>query len=282
MLSKEQIAEYLSGIPVYGQGFGGNNYFNQFRNANNQLRALPNMEGYDENDPNIQLQEAALKGIKGSAVAGGVITGLTGATTLLAGAQQAAHINDTSAYEGQLDDLSRAGNNLYNNYAELANDYAQNSLIPQYDYSQTRGMNNWEKAGSIGSSALTGAATGFQIGGLWGGVAGLGAGLLTGIGGVIAGNRKAEAKNNFLQNKALQSQETALANYDAAHERIRANSVRDGAVNLVAEGGSIQRQTMKEYADRALRSPVRSSEPAPAKLTRSHGEGGTVIRIRVK
>lgn len=282
MPSKEQIAQYLSTIPQYGEGFGGNNFFNQYRNAQAQLNALPLMEGYDADNQNIQLQEAALKGQKGSAIAGGVISGLTGAATLAAGAEQASHINDTSAYEGQLDDLSRAGNYNYNNFAQLANDYAQTDFMPQYDYSQTRGMNGWQKAGSIGSGTLTGAMTGMQIGGPWGALIGGALGAGASAWGVISGDKAAEAKNMYLQNKALQSQEIAQANFGAANERISNDKLRNGVVNMVAQGGSISRPSLKEYADRILRQPIRYNEPAAPKIVRSKGEGGTVVRIRVK
>ena len=281
MPTKEQIAQYLSTIPTYGQGFGGNNFFNQYRNAQTQLKALPDMEGYNADDDNIQLFESALKGQKGSAIAGGITAGLTGATTLASGAMQAAHINDTSAYEGQLDDLARAGNYNYNNYAQLAHDYAQTDFMPQYDYSQTRGMNGWQKAGSIGAGTLTGATTGMQIGGPWGALVGgvLGAGAS--VWGVISGDKAAESRNMYLRNKALQSQEIAQANFDAANERISNDKLRNGVVNMVAEGGPIKKRSLKEFAD-SIRRPVRLTEPAQPRIVRSKGEGGTVIRIRVK
>lgn len=284
-MTREEIANYLApfGKPDI---YGNQSFVGQYRSANNQLGMLKDLydtvadDGISADDYN--LFKSALRGQRGSAIAGGIVSGLSGATSLLSNAYQSAQIADTSAYEGQIDDLSRAGNYNFNNYAQLANAYDQTNFDPSFNMSEIRGMTDLQKAGAVGSAALTGAATGMQIGGPWGAAIGGAIGLGTGIWGVVAGNKNAESRQNYLTASAQQASEAAQANYDAANERIRYNSNRQNAVNVASYGGSIRKQSLKEYADKVLRRPVRSNEPAPAKIVRSKGEGGTIVRIRVK
>ena len=113
-------------------------------------------------------QDSALRAQQGQAVAGGILAGLTGATTLLSNAMKDAQIRDTSMQEGIVADLYNAGHQNYNNYDQLANDYAQVNFNPQFNYQDIRGMNNEQQIGSVATSTLSGAMTGLQIGGPWG------------------------------------------------------------------------------------------------------------------
>ena len=261
---------------MYDQSFWGS-----YQNA----RRLRNSEeiAANDNDSGIAIDNA-LRAQQGQAVAGGIITGLTGATTLLSNAYKDAQIRDTSMQEGIISDLNRAGNYNYNNYDQLANDYAQTSFNPQFDYQDIRGMTKGQQVGSVASSALTGATTGMQIGGPWGALVGGIVGLGTGLTGVWLGDEKADTRQNLLNREAEFASLNAQQNFAAAHERIGDNIHRQNAVNAVKNGGPISRQqSIKEYADKVLRKggPMQR-ERKPSNVQRIMTNGGCVYRVKVK
>lgn len=261
---------------MYNQSFWGS-----YQNA----RRLRNSEEIAANDSDSGIaMDQALRAQQGQAVAGGIITGLTGATTLLSNAFKDAQIRDTSMQENQIADLSRAGNYNYNNYDQLANDYAQTNFGgPNINYQDIRGMTTGQQAGSVATSTLSGAMTGLQIGGPWGALAGGVIGLGTGLGGVLAGNSAARTKQESLNIQAQLAGDAAQQNFAAAHERIGDNIHRQNAVNAVAEGGQIRRQqSIKEYADRILGKKAMQRERKPSNVQRIMTNGGCVYRVKVK
>lgn len=151
---------------MYNQSFVG-----LYQDAARRRALLQDKDYLGRNDispENAEMYDNALRAQQGQAVVGGIITGLTGATTLLSNAYKDAQIRDTSMQEGIIADLNRAGNYNYNNYDQLANDYAQTNFNPRFGYQDIRGMTKAQQIGSVGTSALSGAATGLQIGGPWG------------------------------------------------------------------------------------------------------------------
>ena len=226
--------------------------------------------------------DESLKAQQGNAVMGGILAGVNGLTSIVANANRAAQIADTSSYEGLLDDIAASGNYNYNNYNQLANDYARSAYLPRMSEDEIRGMSLGQKVGTVGSSALQGATTGFQIGGLWGGIAGLVGGAGIGLENVFEGDYQAAQKKNYLDNKALTSVELSNVNRAAAHERIGSNMHRQGAVNVVANGGSLKKQSITEFAESVLSNRNSRKERNAQRITRTKGEGGTIIRIRVK
>ena len=252
---------------IYDQSFWGS-YQNAARLRNSEaIAANDNDSGY--------MMDQALRAQQGQAIAGGITAGLTGATSILTNAFQSAQIRDTSMQQGIIDDLSRAGNYNYNNYDQLANDYSQTQFNHSFGYDDIRGMNTMQKVGSVGTSALQGATTGLQIGGPWGALIGGVVGLGAGLGGVFAGDSAARAKQDSLNLQASIAADTARQNFSAAHERIGDNMHRQNAVNAVAKGGPIRRQSIQEYADKVLR--ARSTAP---KMREHHGYGGKIQRIK--
>ena len=226
-------------------------------------------------------QDSALRAQQGQAVAGGILAGLTGATTLLSNAMKDAQIRDTSMQEGIVADLYNAGHQNYNNYDQLANDYAQVNFNPQFNYQDIRGMNNEQQIGSVATSTLSGAMTGLQIGGPWGALVGGVVGLGSGLGGVLTGNDTAKSKLKSLQLQTGIANQTAQQNFAAAHERIGDNIHRQNAVNAVAKGGPIRRQSVKEYADKVLLSkPKMREHNGYSDIKRIKGEGGLTIRFK--
>lgn len=254
---------------VYNQSFAG-----LYANAKRQLNSEELAANDDDSGYNLQ---QALKAQQGQAIAGGIITGLTGATTLLSNAAKDAQIRDTSMQEGIISDLNRAGNYNYNNYDQLANDYAQTNFNPQFGYQDIRGMTTGQQIGSVGTSALTGAATGLQIGGVPGAIIGGVVGLGTGLGGVLEGNNSAHVRQNSLNLQAGLASENAQMNFAAAHERIGDNIHRQNAVNAVARGGQIRR-----FADNALLKVPKQAEHhnGAGSVTKTKVEGGLKVRFK--
>lgn len=262
----------------YGNGYFGPSFADSYRNATAQRSALGDLVNDDDviSDGTVDMYDRALRAQQGQAIAGGIVSGLTGATSILTNAAQSAQIRDTSMQEGAIADLSRAGAYNYNNYDQLANDYAQTNFGgPNISYSDIRGMNTGQKIGSVGTSALQGAATGLQIGGPWGALIGGVVGLGAGLGGVFMGDSAARAKQNSLNLQADLASDSARQNFAAAHERIGDNMHGQNAVNAVAKGGLIRRQSIQEYADKVLR--ARSTAP---KMREHHGYGGKIQRIK--
>lgn len=267
---------------MYNQSFAGS-----YENAARQRSLLQNQNYLDENKiskENAALYDDALRAQQGQAVAGGIVTGLTGATTLLSNAFKDSQIRDTSIQENQIADLRNAGNYNYNNYEQLANDYAQTNFNPQFNYQDIRGMTTGQQVGSVATSTLSGAMTGLQIGGPWGALVGGVVGLGTGLGGVLTGNSAAHARENQLNLEADLAADASMANFAAAHERIGDNIHRQNAVNAVKNGGPISRQqSIQEYANKVLGkgSPMQR-ERKPSNVQRIMKNGGCVYRVKVK
>jgi len=264
-------------MPEWWKYMNDQSFWGSYQNA----KRLRNSEAIaaNDNDSGYPIDQA-LRAQQGQAVAGGLVTGLTGATTLLSNAYKDAQIRDTSMQEGIISDLSRAGNYNYNNYDQLANDYAQTSFSPNFNYQDIRGMTTGQQVGSVATSTLSGAATGLQIGGPWGALIGGVVGLGTGLGGVLTGNAAAHAKQDQLNLEADLAADTAQRNFAAAHERIGDNIHRQNAVNAVARGGKIQ--TIKDYADKVLLQKPRQAEHynCGGRIQKVYCNGGLKIRIK--
>lgn len=260
---------------MYSQSFAGS-----YSHAARMRGLLEDQDYLDKNkisEENAALYDQALRAQQGQAVAGGIVTGLTGATTLLSNAFKDAQILDTSMQENQIADLSRAGAYNYNNYDQLANDYAQTNFGgPNISYQDIRGMTTGEQIGSVGTSTLSGAMTGLQIGGPWGALAGAVVGFGTGLGGVLTGNASARAKQQQLSLETDLAADAAQQNFAAAHERIGDNIHRQNAVNAVAEGGPIHRM----IDDTLLKKPRQREYRCGGKVQKLYCNGGVKIRIK--
>lgn len=272
-----------------GTNMFGMSFADQFRNANQGLGYLRDIQDKglvsSKDQGQVNSLMAGAKGMKGQAIAGGAIAGLTAGTQILGNAFQAGQIADTSQQQNEINDLSRVGTYGYNNFDEIARDYASTNFAgPDINYDDIRGMSTGEKIGNIGSSALSGAAAGMQIGGPWGaaigGVIGAGASLA----GVLSGNKKARTEEAFLNAKADMAASMANENLTAANERLLDRNNRKGAVNSVAKGGCIERKspTIQEYANRVLAKPRRREMNCGGRITRMRREGGVTYRIRAK
>ena len=273
------------GSPAFGQSF-----LDQYRNAN---RAYGFLNNYTENDlaglkpaerANVDVWKAGSNAMRGEAVAGGIISGLNGLATIGAGALQASRINDTTGFSNQIDDLSRVGTYGYNNFDEIARDYQNTDFNQSIDYDDIRGMSTGQKIGNVGTSALAGANTGMQIAGPWGAAAGAVIGAGASLAGILSGDRKAKIEEGFLNAKADIASDMALANLNAASERVSDRIDRKGVINAVADGGKIDRksQTLLQFMESKSRKPRQRSEATLGRVTRSYCNGGVKFRIRAK
>ena len=262
---------------MYNQSFWGS-----YQDAARRRDILANEYAANDGDYAYNMDQA-LRAQQGQAIAGGIVTGLTGATTLLSNAYKDSQICDTSMQEGIISDLNRAGNYNYNNYDQLANDYAQTNFSPNFNYQDIRGMTKGQQIGSVGTSALSGAATGLQIGGPWGALIGGVVGLGTGLAGVASGNAAAHVKQDSLNLQATLASDAAQQNFAAAHERIGDNIHRQNAVNAVAEGGQISRQQrIRNLTNRTLLSSPKQRDHKSSGVSRIQKDGKTVYRVKVK
>ena len=266
-------------------------FYGSYQDAARRRGALPTPEEIAANDGDRWYgyegpvagdeYDKALQAQQGQAVAGGIVAGLTGATTLLSNAFKDAQIQDTSLQEGMISDLYNAGHQNYNNYDQLANDYAQLRSDPRFNYRDIRGMSDGQQVGSVLSSTASGAMTGLQIGGPWGALIGGVVGLGTGLGGVFTGNAAAKMKQHSLNVQAGIASDVARQNFAAAHERIGDNTHRQNVVNAVAKGGPIRRQSVKEYANKVLSSkPKMREHDRFSGIRRIEGDGGLTIRFK--
>ena len=174
-----------------------------------------------------------------SSLGDAAITGLQGAAGILGTSMQMATPPDISTYNNEINQLGmfRDGKTWDINQLMANREAAMRPI--NYTYEDIGGISNKAITGGTVAAGLTGAATGFQIGGPWGaligGVLGTGAGLLGGL----TGKRKAEQ-----QVKALNS----LADYQAGLNEIYFNNQADKIqdyqygklfANRAAEGGGI-------------------------------------------
>lgn len=275
---RQILGPYVS--PRYGNGFLGTSFLDAYRNADDRLGRWNNVVDSE----NFKKEEIlgfkdSLRSQKLDAAIGGGVAALNGITTLGAGMMQAAHTADMTPYNNMLQDYSRIGSYNYNNYDQLANDYAELQGIDIPSYTDVRGMTNGQKWGSIGTAALSGASTGTQIGGPLGGLIGLAVGAGLQGAAVLSGDNVADMKLNAFKSQASIAQDNAAANLGAAHERIGANNHRQQIGNVVANGGSI---SIKEYADRVLSNRSRQRRNTASAVTRTKTEDGVKYRIRVK
>lgn len=254
-----------------GQGsVFGNSFRDQYQSAQAGLRQLNSMQDNANKDDVNQLK-SSLGSMKGSAIAGGAIAGAQGAMSLITNAMNSAQIQDTSAYSNQIAQNAMIGNQNYNSFEQLAADMGTRRDV-DINYDDIRGMGGKgvtaEKAMAVGSSTLSGATTGMQIGGPWGAAIGGAVGLLSGVGGILVGDKKAQIQQDFLNSEAQRAQAISDINFEAAGEELRDRNYRQSFSNIVAHGGHIHRRKIKE--------------PTSYSISRNRVNGGLKVSIKRK
>lgn len=287
----EDIAQgFIGAMNTYpGTKAFGQSFYDQYRNGRSGYGYI---KGIGQDDLNALKPEqralvdtwgAGAKSSAGSALAGGIISGLNGVATIGANAMRASEINDTTAFQNQLDDLSMVGIDGYDDFGEIARDYRDTNFNYSIDYDDIRGMSTGQKIGNVSTSALSGASTGMQIAGPLGAAAGAVIGAGASLYGIMQGDQKAKSEEIFLNNKANMAANMAMDNLSAASERLTARNDRRGVVNAAAKGGGIdRRRQVSGYIDSRTKGVSRKVDSSLGGMTRTYCNGGVRFRIRTK
>ena len=272
-------------LGTYQGGTYGPSLINQYRNANLALGELKDLwyQG-DITDDQLKAVSSPLKGQKTNAAVSAGLTALNGITNIYSTADNLSSIANTSQYYNAISGIGTIGRGDYGSYEQLASEYGRLGSQPNLDYDEIRGLNDWQKAGNVASSTLSGISAGATVGGPWGAAIGGVVGLGAGVYGWLTGDEKAKIEKNHLQKRALLATDAANQNLDAAGERLSQYNFRSGVSHVVADGGKIDRRQMsvKEFADAVLNKKRVNSVTHSSGLIRKHCKGGTMIRIKVK
>ena len=168
--------------------------------------------------------------------AGGVLGGVTG---MIQTAVDAAKIKDTSEEQSYIDTLNNQPVNFdsYNSLEQLWN--STSFANTKYTAEEIRGMNGWQKAGSVLSAAGQGALTGLQAGGPWGALAGAVVGTGAGIAGVLTGDAKARRESSRLNTEGMVANNNFINKFENNTKNIAMNNKNEALLNIAAEGGYV-------------------------------------------
>lgn len=168
-----------------------------------------------------------------------VSAGLSGATSILGTALDAAKIKDTNTEQSIIDDLASRETDL-GNYDSLEQLFTNTSFANTgYNWKDVRGMNEGQMAGAVLGATAQGAMTGLQVAGPWGALGGAVVGLGAGIGGVLTGNAKAKKEANRLNYAGDMANKTFVRNFENSSRNIAMNSKNEALLNIAAFGGPL-------------------------------------------
>lgn len=304
-MNKAELAKKMqNALATYGSNKpSGNNYINSFRNAN---AALSELNSINETTPlggEYKAWKANLNNQKANAAIDAGTSSLLALGNMYGNFEAASDI-DTPAQEEDIRELRNAGSGNYGNYSQLISDFGNTDFSIDTDYDSIRNMTKIEKAANVASSVGSGASAGLAIGGPWGAAIGGAVGLAAGLGGIFAGDKAAKEKESVLNAQAQQAEKIALANFEAAGERIADRDYRSGVANAAAKGGKIHidkskkgtftaaakrnHMSVQQFAKHVLAAKNKGkyspSMRKKANFARNashwHGKGGTVVRIK--
>ena len=195
-----------------------------------------------------------------------------------------AQTEDTEPYQQQIENYSSLASNNASSFDQLANMYsltAPGVVTPSAN--ELRGMDTWQKIGSLASAGLSGAKTGLEVGGgvgaLIGGVVGLGAGAA----GWIVGDTKAYNDAQELREQAAKAKKDNLLNLSAAGDRLKDTQFRSDYAHAAKFGGQIEKVSLDDFAKRSLRKPrLASYGQVPLAYKKTFCNGGLKVSIKVK
>lgn len=168
-----------------------------------------------------------------------VSAGLSGATSILGTALDAAKIKDTNTEQSIIDNLASKETDL-GNYDSLEQLFTNTSFANTgYNWKDVRGMNEGQMAGAVLGATTQGAMTGLQVVGPWGALGGAVIGLGAGIGGVLTGNAKAKKEANRLNYAGDMANKTFVRNFENSSRNIAMNSKNEALLNMAAFGGPL-------------------------------------------
>lgn len=263
------------------QTFGGSDFISQMRNAGAGLKKLNGMDGLT--DEQKAKYGSGLKAKMAQGAVGAVGTALGGLTSIVGVAGDMAGLADTTAQRNMISAVGDTGRGDYGSYDQIAADYGNvQEMQPDLDYDTIRGGSTAQRIGGTVSSALSGAAAGAQIGGPWGALAGGVIGLGAGIGSWLIGNAKAKTQQSIMQSQAQTAEELAGDRLRTASDNLAERNYGSAYANRAAGGGRIERRSagLREFADVVMDRQRTSDRTHAAGIVRTHGEGGTIIRIK--
>ena len=211
-------------------------------NSSEQLLKLGQLK--TESPPKMTLSKVYTAGaakskntINASDVLGKAGAALGGITGMAQTAINAAKIKDTSEEQSSIDILNNQPVNFdsYNSLEQLWN--STSFANTQYTAEEIRGMNGWQKAGSVLSAAGQGAMTGLQAGGPWGALAGAVVGTGAGLAGVFTGDAKARREASRLNSEGMIANNNFINKFEHNTKNIAMNNKNEALLNIAAEGG---------------------------------------------
>ena len=268
------MQKIMASMGSTGQGsMFGTSFLDQINSAKAGVKTLDELYGNTpfKNPEDYKDIKRTLNSVKGNAIAGGALAGAQGVMSLANNFMSSSQIQDTSAISNQIAQNAQIGNQNYDSFEQLAADMNTRQDV-NIDYDDIRGMGGKgvtaEKAMSVGSGALSGASAGMQIGGPIGAAVGGAVGLLSGIGGILVGDKKARIQEEYLNSQALRAQSMSDANFQAAGEELKERNFRSSFSNIASHGGHIHRRKIKE--------------PSSYTISKSYCKGGFKVSIKRK
>lgn len=264
------------------QIYNGNNALTQIKNANASLDVLAELEGLD--DATANQYKTVLSGQKVNGIMSGALAGVSGLTNIINTAGSLGSIQDQTAQKNLYQSISDLGKDGYGSFNQAILDYNNYGNLKgqvNTDYDSIRDMNTGQKIGNVANAALSGGSAGMAIAGPAGAAVGAGIGALIGAGGWAYGDKAANLTQNINTYSAKNATMTAQANMSAGVDALKEQKANTAYANRRATGGTIKRQlSLQEFAERMKNNLKFDSSQFVSPVVRTHGEGGTIIRIK--
>lgn len=269
-MTEAEVMELLrNSFGTYSSTPLGPSYVDQFRNYDVARNAL-NSAGVK--DPaTLNKANAVLGNYLTDSVAGAGLTTLNGVTGIFNAAKENASVADTTDLYNRFNDI-RSREYGFQSEEDIVENHARNSrIIPRYNFDTFSGTDTWGKIKNTAGSTLTGATTGFQLGGPWGAAIGAGVGLLAGAGSWAMGDYNAKLSEiNAGKAERVARNDAAVIN-NTLTQNYQNKSFADKVYNMGATGGKVNTKGGK-YDDILEFTNFRKTK----------NDEGTVIRVKIK
>lgn len=263
----------------------GQNTFATIANNNRSLEALNGLQGLTA-DQKTKFS-GMLKSANVDAGLSGAVSGLTALAQIGSISSDLSSIKDQSQYKNAVNDLSGLGKNGYGSFDQAISDYnnfgnMSAQLQQNNDYDSIREMSTGQQIGKIGNATATGALAGLSVAGPVGAAVGAGVGLLASGAGALYGSNAAKLTQGLNTQRAANATAIAQTNMQAGVDALKEKTSKLNYSNRKEEGGLINRKQLsaQEFIDRMLKRPNFSNRQVSSPVVRTHGDGGTIIRIK--
>lgn len=282
-MTEAEVMELLrNSFGTYNSTPLGPSYVDQFRNYGVARDALNNAGVKDP--ATLNKANAVLGNYLTDSVMGAGLTTLNGVTGIFNAAKENASVADTTDLYNRFNDI-RSREYGFQSEEDIVENHARNSrIIPRYNFDTFSGTDTWGKIKNTAGSTLTGATTGFQLGGPWGAAIGAGVGLLAGAGSWAMGDYNAKLSEiNTGKAERVARNDAAVIN-NTLTQNYQNKSFADKVYNSSSDGGAIVRkkETIQDFAAKILKRSQNNDVTKSSGLIRKHCKGGTMIRIKTK